>query len=187
MTEAQWEVRIDPVAISGAGVLHRQGNDMVHIPAEIHARVLGLPWEVAFTVGIPDDGELIPEITELHIRQREDGAPIGADLIRSFRLGRARDEAVKIASHRWVSAGGDRWMLDFDPVSPRRMKAATQRRSRRVTDEDVRRAAVTYQEAKRTGRRDCLVAVAVACGVSRATAARYVNRAIDAGMMEEDR
>ena len=186
MTEAKWEVQIEPVAISGAGVLHQQGNDVVHIPAMIRASVLGLPWDVSFTIGLSDDDELVPEITELRMRQRKGGAPIGVDLIRSFRLGLARDEAVKAASTHWIRAG-DSWRLDFEGVSPRRMKAATQRRSRRVTDADVRRAAEAYQEAKRSGRRDCLVAVAEACGVSRATAARYVNRAIEAGIIEEDR
>lgn len=188
MTTAEaWEVQIAAVDITGPGVVHRQGDDRVHIPEEIRASIVGLPWEVSFTVRLSNDDDMVPEIAELRITQKKDGEPIGVDLVRSFRLGLARDRAVQQASSRWVlSDDGTKWQLDFAPVAERRARMATQRRSRRVTDDVLRQAAEAYREAKSAGRRDHLVNIAETCHVSRATASRYLARAIDAGLIEEE-
>ena len=187
MAQKQMDVQIRPVAITGPGVAHWTGDGMIHVPDEIHAEVMGLPWEVTFTVRPSEDDDMSPDITDLHIRQRPGGEPLGADLLRAFRLGDARDQAVAKAASRWeLNPATGKLQLDWDSVPKYLTKSVTKRSQRRVTDDVVRQAADTYLEAKRLGRRDHLMAIAEACHVSRATAHRYLNRAIEAGLVPKD-
>ena len=175
-------VQIAPVNISGPGVLHRQGDDMVHLPERISGRVDGLPWHVTFVAGMSEGDDPIPEIVDLRITQKKAGIGIAPDIMRSLPLKEITVEAFRLGATRYV-ADGESWVLDPMPVSGHRSSASTRRAHRRVTDDDVREAAEVYVAAKRDKARNPLVLVAKACHFSRPTAVRRIERARKDGLL----
>lgn len=181
------EVQIRPVDITGPGVLHRSGADMLHVPDRIEAEVVGFPWKITFTLAQSAGDDPAPEVTELRFTRRPGGIPIGADVTRLFPLGEATAKAVQQASSRWVQTAEGTWALDPTSPSADRVRAGTKKQQRRVTDDVLQEAANAYMEAKRLGRKDHLLYIAEACHVSRATASRYLGRAASAGLITEDK
>lgn len=180
------DVQIRPVDITGPGVLHKSGADMLHVPQKIEAEVAGFPWKITFTLSQSAGDDPIPEVTELRFSRRPGGMPISADVTRLFPLGEATAKAVQQASSRWVETSPGTFALDPALPSADRVRAGTKRQQRRVTDDVLSQATDAYLEAKRQGRKDHLMFIADACHVSRATAHRYLNRAIEAGLITQE-
>ncbi len=179
-------VQIEPVNTTGPGMRHRADGDQVHIPDEIRGEITGLPWRVRFALRLSNDDELTPDVADLRVEQVPDGPPVTSGALRSIPIAEARRIALRMAATRWVEVDG-RWVMDWSQVSADRLGDATRRPYRRVTDDDLRRTADLYREAKRRpGMRDHLIYLAERLVVSRATAARYLARARAAGMIADN-
>jgi hypothetical protein len=185
-----WSVRVLSETYSGPGVVHRGPGgeaDMVHIPETIYARIVDLPWDVTFTLRMSEGDDPVPELDEVNVKRRPGGEAPPADVGRLFRMGEAIMQAKVRATGRLVPVEGTerRWVLEVNAVDEDRVRSATRKHSGRRRDVDLRPAVAAYNDAKATGRPH-LAHIMTACNVSRATASRYVRRAIDAGLIEED-
>jgi predicted transcriptional regulator YheO len=118
------------------------------------------------------------------MRAREDGLPVSPDLVRSIKLGAAKDEAVRKAAQRFTDLGDGRWRLNPQDVTSQRAGQATRRKSRRVTTEALQEVVDAYRELK--GKRDHLEQIAERTRHSRATVHRYLRRAQKEALLGED-
>jgi hypothetical protein len=196
MAKTKWQVQISPETFDAPGLIHvADDGDAIYIPARIHARVVGLAFDVSFVLQIPGvvdvhvatPRSVEPELVELTVRQRRGGPPPGAALFRALAIAGAEQQAVLKASSTLVAtedeSGRTLWSRTYSGPASERVKAATQRH--RVTDDDLRDAARAYRDSKgQPG--DRLILVAEACNISRATAARRVRRAKGLGILEEE-
>lgn len=174
-------VRLDPVRMDQGGLLYERERDVVFLPERVTGHVDDLPWEVDFTLEATGDGVAIREIT---IKARPDGPAIDANMVRSVPLGLVKDEAVRqAAQHLRKTEEEGKLELGVHPPPIHLEGAFTKRGRRPVTTDLLREAAGHYEEARRLGRRDHLIWIAEQMHVSRATAARYLRRAIDEGLV----
>ena len=182
-TASDGSVEVDADML-GAFFMHIRGDEMLKVPGLIRARVREGEWDVSMVIRLVE-GDTLPEIDEITVRRRPNGAPIGADVMRLLHLGDAKDRAIRLASTRYVRSGPDTWTLDPRELTTAHRGIVTRRRGRTVDDTAIALAAEAFRQAKSDGRRDHLLAVAKACNVSRSTADRYIRRAIASGLIEE--
>lgn len=174
----------EPVVINGPGVMVRTGDNVrIHVPDPIKVTVITEDWSVDLTVR-PDPVTLNPSLAgEVVIRQLGERM-IPNDILRSLRLGRVLEEIVREYCVRYERKG-DRWVAkDFkgdDPTPGELRKVLTTRGT--VSQADIEKAAEVYREAVQAKRRDATMAVAEALVISRASAARRIQRARAQGLL----
>ena len=108
----------------------------------------------------------------------------GPHLVRSIKLGAAKDEAVRQAAIRMTDLGNGKWRIHPGENTPQRVSEATRRQPRGVTTEDLQEVVDAYREVR--GERNHLEQIAERTRRSRATIHRYLRRAKDAGLLGED-
>lgn len=133
-----------------------------------------------FTIEIQDG---VPVCTTLTFFQRQDGRGVRQDDLRKVRLLDWMEEIVTGASRKaWVGTGGD-LVMDHpggagDVHGARKMAREMQRGGRRKIDErHLRRVAEVY------GEHEDVDAVALAFGTSYRSAARWVQKARQEGLL----
>lgn len=168
----------EPMSINGPAVIVRTSENVrIEVPDPIKVTVTTEDWSVDLTVR-PDPVTLNPALAEeIVIRQRGDRM-IPNDVLRSLRLGRVLEEVVRQNCLRFERKG-NRWVAkNFrgeDPSPGELRKVLTSRRT--VTRADIEKAADVYRDAVAAKRRDATMAVAEALYISRASAARRVQKA----------
>lgn len=171
-------VWLEPVRMDQGGLLYERDRDVVFLPARVSGHVEELPWEVSFVLAAGDD----LGFEEVTIRRRPDGPPIAANMVRSVPLGEIKEEAIRqAAQHLTKTDDPDTLEPSWDRPPIHLQGVFTKPGRRPVTSDLLEEAAGHYEEARRLGRRDHLIWIAERMHVSRATAARYLRRAIDAG------
>jgi hypothetical protein len=169
--------------MDGGGLMFEQGRDVVFLPARITGHAGELPWDVSFVLAATD-GVGFEEVT---LRRRPDGPSIAADTIRSVPLGAIKEEAVRQAAQHLIKTDEPGTFVPSFDALPIHLEGAFTKRGRRpVTDEVIQEAAKHYEEARRLGRRDHTIYVSEQMHVSRATAARRLKDAREAGYVKED-
>lgn len=178
-------IKITPlgrIVLNGPHVETRPSpNVKITVPDPIKVRVTGDSYVVDLVVR-PDPETLDPAITKILSIEPLGDRPIPKDVLRSIGLGRVLEQVVRRFCIRWeLSEDGRTWQAENfkgkDPTPAEMRKVMTRPRSREVTDSEVVRAAEVYRKAIEDGRRDATMAVAEALTVSRATAARRIDKA----------
>jgi hypothetical protein len=173
---------VDPVDWTGPAVFLRDGDRLLHVPGRITARItddpeLGFDVELEVTV----DGDGTPRCSGLSLKQRADGAYIAPSSLRALGLhGWMRDAVRMAATEVDVTEQDGATVITIERTGLFAEPAATEPRTRpRRNDppeDDVRRAAELYEQAKAEGRPKALEWVADQLGLTRSTAYNWVRR-----------
>jgi hypothetical protein len=168
-------------------------TDDVYVGAGTRLRAKGddLPCDVDFTLTVAD-GRLV--VDELALRRRPNGPAIGPDTLRAVSIPRLIAEAVTAlwtpGEPMTVTVGGLRLAVvnSRRPANPIADYAALWRtvknrrgQGRALADEDLPTVAEIYRANPRRG----FVAVKEHFNIGRSTAAEYVKRAREAGLLED--
>lgn len=183
------EVKIKPVALNRGGSFVKVDDERsVFVPSVIEGTVEDADWDVDFVViNVRDFDE--PVIAELHIKMKHgDGmTPIAPDMVRGLKLGEVRRRAVTLASMPVRVSGEDSYELLAEAGSPTSTRAVFSKQRRAVTVDEIQRAADLYMGIRSDPhRRDTTLGVAKELHVSRATAARRIQKARELGLIKED-
>jgi hypothetical protein len=175
-------VDVEPADRAGPAVIWRDdAGGTFLVPGRLRVRLTAEPaFDVELEVTVDGDGT--PRCTALALRSRVGGAYVDPGALRSIGLNGWMREAVRMASTPVeVQEIDDRTVITLErtDVFGERTAPSQRARSPRRNDppeEDVRRAAELYEQAKAEGRPKALEWVAEQLGLTRSTAYNWVRR-----------
>lgn len=165
--------------------LIEEENRVIRFPIEVTVTDPSLPFDIDMVVGVSDLSEPIMVCTDMHLRRRDGGPPITSAALRGIPVREIVQEICERCAEPFTAPPDAEGLLLGAGVS----KAATVRPPRRaghaLLDRDLPEVAEVWRAASDAGRRATTMAVVDHFHVSRATAARAVQRARAAGLIPE--